>query len=43
MISEREIELGKQVLAILDECTADEMATILMACIMFLGQRLRND
>lgn len=40
MVTEREIEIGKQVLQILDDCTNDEFATILMACIIVLGQRL---
>lgn len=38
--TDRSIEVGKQVLGILDGCTDDEFATVLMACMMILGERL---
>ena len=36
----REVKIGVQVLRILDKCTDDEFASVLMACLMILGERL---
>lgn len=38
--TDREYEIGLQVLRILDKCTDEEFATVLMSCIMVLGDRL---
>lgn len=38
--TDREMEIGKRVLQILDDCTNEEFATVLMSCIVFLGDRL---
>lgn len=42
-MSDKETLEGSKVLAILDQCSNDEIGTILLACIMWFGRRIRGD